>query len=200
MTISQSEYDVIKSIPLPDIEIIDLIEGSKDIVFGTLFFEDKSDLKSQTDEITKLGLEYSYGKEFENIRDLEYKNEYSLSIAIGNKLDNTEKFVEYIKNDNHRKMGKMLGYPDCCTEKFYNYFPDNTDNWTGTIISDYVVSGIPEKENICQQPFVMNRMLRYIQEVLIYHFPCSLNCSQSIDIGYQRYNQLKSVDEEERRK
>lgn len=187
------KYQIIKNLPIPTIEGVDLIFGDKPVLYGTLSVNTEEDLKDITNKFDLLGLEYQFHKDFESINDINPDNEQvSLNFAIGENKNKIQKFIDYEKSNNHNEMGKLLGYPDCCTSNFYSYFPDDNNRWTGLKIANY----LPYRLNDFRiYPFYTNRLLRYSDEnALIYHFPCGLDCEESVEIAKKRFEILKDVD------
>ncbi len=83
----------------------------------------------------------------------------------------------YELTEDHRKLGEVLGYPDCCVEFFCRQFSEQNTNpqlpptnlWT----------------NLSQRDKDM---------VILSHFPCRSDCPQSIELG-KKY--LKVIQQED---
>lgn len=94
----------------------------------------------------------------------------------------TQKFkAADLKND-HRIIGQMLGFPDCCIDYFKKTFPVNPDpvwvNLEGKVI------GYPE----------CNILLRYFGPRMISHMPCSPRCQATRELGEIRFKIMKDID------
>jgi hypothetical protein len=81
--------------------------------------------------------------------------------------------------NNHRDLGRLLGYPDCCISHFITQF--SSDN--------------PNPEVHSDNPFT-NISLRRDDIVLISHFPCSADCAKSIEIGKRHWEALAMYDKD----
>ncbi len=82
-----------------------------------------------------------------------------------------EKFKQADAEHNHRIVGQMLGYPECCIDYFIQTFPiDHCPIWVDLRGS---VSGYPE----------CNGMLRYFGPKITAHLSCSPACKATKEIG-----------------
>lgn len=77
------------------------------------------------------------------------------------------------------EFGRMLGYPDCCRK----YYDDNL-RLASKCQMDFIPMAIHKNEPI---PFYLNYSIRYFDVAIINHFPCSLGCPDSIDIGKRNF-------------
>ena len=86
-------------------------------------------------------------------------------------------YYELMSND--VDLGHELGYPKCCIEFFCTRFSENNPN-------------------LQQQPTnaFTNITKRGEDLVVISHFPCSSNCSESIELGKKYLDVLMNVDNE----
>lgn len=85
----------------------------------------------------------------------------------------------------HDKIGELLGFPECCRKAFNRHWPTFYDPvyqvaeesphkaWHGELYDALYV----EPHIACHQ------MMRYIGLRLTSHFPCSLQCEASIEVG-----------------
>ena len=93
-----------------------------------------------------------------------------------------EEWKEAERTSDHPTMGKMLGYPECCTAYFKDTFPKNYDPvWLGT---DDVPDGDP----------AINSLLRYFGVRIISHLSCSPYCEQSLNVGQERITIMRKMD------
>ena len=79
--------------------------------------------------------------------------------------------------NDHRKLGLLLGYPECCVDFFCRNF--NADN-----------SNLELKP---ENPYT-NIALRNKDLVLISHFPCSSGCDRSIALARKYLRLLEKID------
>jgi len=83
---------------------------------------------------------------------------------------------------NHKDLGLVLGYPQCCVEYFCtNFNPQHTN------------LEIPSKN-----PYT-NLSKREQDLVILSHFPCSVECKESIKLGEKYLQALYSYDKERAR-
>lgn len=86
-----------------------------------------------------------------------------------------------LKND-HRTIGRMLGYPDCCIDYFIRAFPiDPAPIW---IDLEGKVIGLPE----------CNGMLRYFGPKIVAHLSCSPTCQPTRKIGEIWFKVMQEID------
>lgn len=93
--------------------------------------------------------------------------------------------------DNHRALGALLGYPDCCIDHF------DVSEKHGAHLREHgtshaqhlALAATPFKS----APFWMNTLKRD-EHVLLSHLPCSLDCEASHHIGKKRARLLRSID------
>jgi hypothetical protein len=88
------------------------------------------------------------------------------------------------KKPNHKKIGKLLGYPDCCV----NYFDKNFNkNWDPVWIDKSgKVKGYPE----------CNRILRYFGVQITWHFSCSPTCEKTREEGEKWFSVMKGINKD----
>ena len=92
-----------------------------------------------------------------------------------------------LKN-NHAQLGNILGYPKCCVEFFAKNQPERSaaDN-------DYIVPMLTNTDGN-SFPFYNNILLRNQDISLLSHFPCSLNCSASAELGKKYLSAVRKHD------
>lgn len=98
-----------------------------------------------------------------------------MNLAIDSKRFNTSK--------DNVNFGKSLGYPNCCVE-FHNKFRDLAKQKQ----SDYILFAL---DDVKEYNFYLNYSLRSFGITLISHFPCSLECKNSIEIGKKNLEIIK---------
>lgn len=81
------------------------------------------------------------------------------------------------QTNNHRLLGKLLGYPDCCIDFFMNNFSKDNPNPQLTSTNPYT--------NI-------NR--RHEDKTILSHFPCSSDCKASITLAKSYLKEIESHD------
>ncbi len=81
---------------------------------------------------------------------------------------------------NHKDLGLVLGYPPCCVDFFCKKFSKNT----------------PDLELPPANPYT-NLSKRDQDDVMVSHFPCSSECTESIELG-KKYLQALYVADKER--
>jgi hypothetical protein len=86
------------------------------------------------------------------------------------------------------KFGEILGYPRCCIEFFKRNFELQSKRQ-----NDYV---LPAVKKFGISPFFNNYALRYFDVSLINHFPCSLDCKESEEIGRRNLRVIKRYSPE----
>lgn len=191
---TRADYELIRESPLSTIEMIDLVYGDRDVVYGTLFVTSHDDLDSQLTPIADLELEFGLNPSrasLESETDDWSGEEKQASIAVGTDRDVVNEFLHHEKNSNHSEVGDLLGYPECCIEAFESHFEEKSATWTGSEIAAHVLNTTPQ---FTTAPFYTNRFLRYEHPALLYHFPCHPNCEKSIEIGERRYDLLRELD------
>lgn len=88
-----------------------------------------------------------------------------------------------LKND-HKVIGQMLGYPDCCIDYFKENFPKNCDPiWVNL---EGKIKGYPE----------CNMLLRYFGVKIVSHFSCSPTCEATKEIGKTWFKVMQTVDKD----
>ena len=81
--------------------------------------------------------------------------------------------------NDHRKLGLLLGYPECCVDFFCQNFDENNTNLELKPTNMYT-----------------NISKRNEDFVLISHFPCSSDCKKSIELGKKYFEVLERIDHE----
>lgn len=81
----------------------------------------------------------------------------------------------YYTDSKHDKLGPILGYPKCCIN-FFNKYASQASKKN----MDFILYALSDTQ---QHQYFTNRALRYFGISLISHFPCSLECQSSMEIG-----------------
>jgi len=96
----------------------------------------------------------------------------------------SQKFKEANLKNDHRTVGRMLGYPDCCIDYFIRTFPiDPCPIWVDL---DGKVKGYPET----------NGMLRYFGAKIVAHFSCSPVCQATREIGKIWFKVMQDINKD----
>lgn len=77
----------------------------------------------------------------------------------------------------HKELGELLGYPCCCIEFFCKNFNEQNTNLELTPTNPW--TNLSQREQDC---------------VLLSHFPCSSECSFSIELAKRYFEVIKKVD------
>ncbi len=88
-----------------------------------------------------------------------------------------------LDNISDRDFGKLLGYPECCLDAYdcnVNQVRMNKIDFTALTI-----------ESSDPASFYVNTLIRYFRYALIQHFPCSVECADSLKMGEQVYTLLQ---------
>ena len=91
------------------------------------------------------------------------------------------------KND-HRGLGLLLGYPECCVKFFVENYAERS-----IIDNDYVVPALNNSKAV-RFPYFNNVLKRDVDVVLLSHFPHSFNCEASKEIAKKRMHMLAEID------
>ncbi|MFH1683168.1 MAG: DUF483 domain-containing protein [Candidatus Woesearchaeota archaeon] len=80
----------------------------------------------------------------------------------------------YELTEDHKNLGLILGYPECCVEFFCNNFNENKTDLQ--LKPTNVWTNLSKREEDC---------------VLLSHFPCSCECNESITIARKNLESIK---------
>jgi len=95
-----------------------------------------------------------------------------------------QKFKEANLKNDHRIVGRMLGYPDCCIDYFIRTFPiDTCPIWVDL---NGKVKGYPEN----------NGMLRYFGPKIVAHLSCSPTCQATKEIGKTWFKVMQEINKD----
>lgn len=129
--------------------------------------------------LRKIGISQSYSL---LAKPVESGKPFLWTTCLTSNSEDAELFKEaYSKND-HKTIGRFLGYPECCINYFSREFPSNPDPvWVG--LSGKVM-GFPE----------CNTLLRYFGVRATGHMPCSPKCEATVKLGKIWLETMKSID------
>jgi len=85
--------------------------------------------------------------------------------------------------NDHEQLGTLLGYPKCCVDHFRHV---KTNEFI--YANNYVK---PALENSSFKVSMINILPRHVDVSLISHYPCSFDCTQSINIAEQHLGVIR---------
>jgi len=96
----------------------------------------------------------------------------------------SQRFKEADSKSDHRTVGRMLGYPDCCIDYFIRTFPiDPCPIWVDL---HGKVTGYPEA----------NGLLRYFGPIITAHLSCSPLCQATKEVGKTWFKVMQEIDKD----
>ncbi len=113
------------------------------------------------------------------------KEKGSLFIYISKNKEIAEKAKELEKNNKHKELGILLGYPECCSEFFEKHYEEESKRY-----NDYTLAALKNSEGP-KFPFYTNIAARHFDLTLLNHFPCSFNCEASIELAKKHLEIIK---------
>lgn len=90
---------------------------------------------------------------------------------------------QHYADSNHRRLGLILGYPECCAEFFCRHVEEASKK-----DMDFILFALGD---VKAHEFYTNRAIRYFGTSLISHFPCCLDCQESVSIAKRRLESLQ---------
>lgn len=120
--------------------------------------------------------------------------------VLARTLDDAEAFREATRGNgsgsDHITIGELLGFPRCCAEKFNEWWPTYIDPvYQAAEISEHTVFETENYSGLKVTPHIATQqMLRYAGFRLCSHFPCSLECEASIEVGRAWREVMRSID------
>ena len=178
--LQQVFHSIIKSL-----EILYVIEGAKPCA-RILVFEDE--LKEFIDFLRDEKI-YSAVSDFKSIKQAVQSEFYSdKSVKIQKNAAQKGYFFVYLsksretsenaklmeEKNNHKELGLLLGYPQCCCEFFEKKFSEKNTDLTLKVL---------ENSGGYEFPFYNNIAARHFDVSLLSHFPHSFECGESIKIA-----------------
>ena len=105
------------------------------------------------------------------------KEHGELFIYVSRKMEDAMRAKIIEEQNSHAELGKILGYPDCCTRFFERHFPvESKGN------NDYTLKALKDSDGYIF-PYYTNIAVRHLDITPISHFPCNFNCHESIEIA-----------------
>lgn len=96
------------------------------------------------------------------------------------------KMYEAVSND--LSFGRLLGYPECCSQFFVKHKFKQANKQLDFIL--------PAVRSFKLFPFYNNYAIRYFGITLINHFPCSLDCQKTAEQGRIRLQIIKKYSQQ----
>jgi hypothetical protein len=117
--------------------------------------------------------------------------------VLARKIEDAEAFraASMSGSTDHLKIGELLGFPKCCSKKFVEWWAEGYFDPVYQSAVSTLSAYRNEDGSITVEPHVAaQQMLRYTGYRLTSHFPCSLQCAESIKVGKVWYDLGKEVD------
>lgn len=173
---------------MKELEMLSLLEGDKPVIRQGFYQEQsfrelhvaKSDFKVMLVDKTA----YSNKGVKVSLDD----PEGMLFLYISKDKHKAEKAALHESQQDHFNLGIDLGYPECCARFFSEHEPARSK-----LDNDYEVPVLDNSEG-SSFPFYTNIFLRKQDCCLLSHFPCRLDCKESIEIGRRNLEVLKKHD------
>lgn len=107
------------------------------------------------------------------------------SIAVAAEPEDAEEVLWAEDASETASLGGLLGYPPCCTGAF-------AERWEDILAADRgdAVPGLLAQASQQAHPAAANVVGRYVGAELVFHFPCSLDCPASADVGARHHRAL----------
>jgi len=90
--------------------------------------------------------------------------------------------------NNHKELGILLGYPQCCIDFYTKHEPEESK------INNNFTKPILDNSKGFEFPFQNNIFIRDFDITLLNHFPCSLNCQNSLELAKKHLLILQKYD------
>jgi len=182
------------------LEILYALEGVKPVA-RIMVKEDEKD--KILDFLKKKGINYSLSdfKVMKQDEDKAYSDKaIKIDAASGEKghffiyasrdKEKAEKAKELEKDNKHKELGILLGYPRCCSEFFENNFSEESKKQ-----NDFTLRTLKNSDGF-QFPFYTNIAVRHFDLALLSHFPCCFNCEGSIKIANIHLEAVRKYDKQ----
>lgn len=112
------------------------------------------------------------------------ENDYAL-LYIAKNISLAREIKDLEKSGHVSRLGVRLGYPKCCIKFFERFMHAQQRS-----CNDYIIPMLENSNPIVHDP-CMNVFTRYFDFHLLSHSPCSLDCSESMDMAKKRLRFLK---------
>ncbi|HLD86695.1 MAG TPA: hypothetical protein VJB12_01400 [Candidatus Nanoarchaeia archaeon] len=94
----------------------------------------------------------------------------------------SQRAKELESEGDHRGLGEVLGYPECCCDFFEKHFGEHH--------TDLTLDTLRNSKGF-KFPFEMNIAARHFDSALLSHFPCSFQCEESLGMARKNLDTLK---------
>jgi hypothetical protein len=111
-------------------------------------------------------------------------------IYVSKNKETAEKAKELEKNNKHKELGVLLGYPECCSEFFEENYKEESEKE-----NDFTLASLKNSDGF-QFPFYANIASRHFDLALLNHFPCNYNCKHSIELAKKHLEIIEKDDKE----
>ena len=105
------------------------------------------------------------------------KGHFLAYLSKDKKIADRAKLME--ENNNHKELGLLLGYPECCCNFFADNFSDKNPDLTLKAL---------ENSKGHEFPFYINIGARHFDVTLLSHFPHSFGCKPSIKMAESNFD------------
>lgn len=118
--------------------------------------------------------------------------------VLARNVEDAELFREASNSNptDHVTIGELLGFPRCCCDKFNEWWPTYIDPvYQAAEVSPHEIFEEENYKGLKVTPHIAtHQMMRYVGFRLCSHFPCSLDCEASIEIGKAWRQVMRSID------
>jgi len=181
------------------LEIIYLLEGLKPVVRHGFYKDELQKVEEFCKENNLFIVKSPYKVIIVDVKEGNYSNK-GIKVPIDDEREGMV-FI-YISKDeekamlanihetenNYKELGILLGYPPCCIDFFIKHQPEQSKDK-----NDYTDPVLENSEGY-EFPFQNNIFLRDFDITLLNHFPCSLNCQNSLELAKSHLNILRKYD------
>ena len=181
-------------------EILYILEGVKAVARIMVNEEDKERVFGFFDN---QGLSYTLS-DFKVVKEDKDKGYSDKGIKVPIESEEKGHFFVYVSKDRkkaerarklekenkHKELGLILGYPECCSEFFEKHYEEQSKKH-----NDYTLAALKDSDGF-QFPFYTNIASRHFDLSLLNHFPCRFDCEKSIELGERYLEIIKKEDKE----
>lgn len=111
-------------------------------------------------------------------------------VYISKDREKAEKAKILEKDNKHKELGILLGYPECCADFFEKHYKEESKRY-----NDLTLASLKNSDGF-QFPFYTNIASRHFDVALLNHFPCSFNCKDSIELAKRQLEVIEKNDKE----
>jgi hypothetical protein len=181
------------------LEIIYLLEGLKPVVRHGFYEHELEKVEEFCNENNLFLVKSPYKVVITDVSEGNYSNK-GIKVPINDERQGM--LFIYISKDeekamlanihetenNHRELGILLGYPLCCIDFFIKHEPEQSREK-----NDYIKPILENTEGY-EFPFQNNIFIKDFDITLLNHFPCSLNCQNSLELAKTHLNIIRKYD------